>query len=96
MVYFDQHMILLLVLYEVYDADLPKFRALKQESHEHYEQAMQHYYAQEFAESQSILFDVLHKNPKDKVAWHHLIKATQCLEDGVPENWTGVTIMTSK
>ena len=85
-----------LVLYEVYDADLPQFRALKKESHERYEQAMQHYYAQEFAEAQSILFDVLQKNPKDKVAWHHLIKSTQCLEDGVPENWTGVTIMTSK
>ena len=42
-----------------------------------------------FEKAQSILFDVLKRNPKDKVAWHHLIKATQCLEEGVSENWRG-------
>lgn len=86
----------ILVLYEVYDADLTSSRTLKQESHKHYEQAMQYYYAQEFEQTQSILFDVLQKNPKDKVAWHHLVKATQCLENGVQNNWNGVTIMTNK
>jgi len=85
-----------LVLYEVYDADLPHYRTLKQESHESYERAMEHYYKKEFTKAQAILFDVLQKNPKDKVAWHHLIKATQCLDNGVPENWTGVTVMTAK
>ena len=71
-------------------------RSLKQATHEQYEQALNHYYAREFEEAQAILFDVLQKNPKDKVAWHHLIKATQCLEEGVSENWTGVTVMTQK
>ena len=85
-----------LELYEVYDADLPRMRSLKQETHEQYERALQHYYGREFEEAQSILFDVLQKNPKDKVAWHHLIRATQCLEEGVSENWTGVTVMTQK
>jgi len=83
-------------LYEVYDADLPHMRSLKQETHAQYEQALQHYFARDFKEAQGILFDVLKKNPQDKVAWHHLIKATQCLDEGVSENWAGVTVMTNK
>jgi len=39
---------------------------------------------------------VLQRNPKDKVAWHYLVQATQALENGVSENWTGVTVMTEK
>ena len=85
-----------LELYEVYDADLPEVRLLKEETQRQYEQAMVHYYAKEFEKAQEILFRVLLENPKDKVAWHHLIKTTQCLEKGVEENWTGVTVMTSK
>ena len=85
-----------LELYEVYDADLPQVRLLKEETQRQYEQAMEHYYAKEFEKAQEILFHVLLKNPKDKVAWHHLTKTTQCLENGVEENWTGVTVMTSK
>ena len=85
-----------LSLYEVYDADLPPFRAFKQESQQQYEQAVQHYYSQEFSEAQSLLLKILKKNPDDKLVLHHLTKATQCLENGVTENWTDVTIMTCK
>jgi len=83
-------------LYEVYDADLPGMRSLKQKTHEDYQQAMKYFFAREFTEAQSLLFKVLQKNPNDKVAWHHLMSATQCLENDVAENWTGVTVMTSK
>jgi hypothetical protein len=57
---------------------------------------MKHFFAREFTEAQSLLFNVLQINPNDKVAWHHLMSATQCLENGVTDNWTGVTVMTSK
>ncbi|MGH6636234.1 MAG: hypothetical protein ACRED0_08930, partial [Gammaproteobacteria bacterium] len=83
-------------LYEVYSADLPEFRSLKQETQEEYEQALAHFYARKFAEAQAKLFRILQKNPRDKVAWHHLMKATECLDNGVPENWTAVTVMASK
>lgn len=83
-------------LYEVYDADLPDMRSLKQETHEHYQQAMKHFFAKEFTEAQSLLFKVLQKNPNDKVAWHHLMSATRYLENNVADNWTGVTVMSSK
>ncbi|MGH8611244.1 MAG: adenylate/guanylate cyclase domain-containing protein, partial [Gammaproteobacteria bacterium] len=83
-------------LYEVYSADPPEFRSLKQETQDEYEQALAHFYARKFAAAQSMLFRVLQKNPRDKVAWHHLMKTTECLDNGVPENWTGVTVMATK
>ena len=83
-------------LYEVYDADLPEMRSLKKETYIHYQQAMKHFFAKEFAQAQSLLFSVLQKNPNDKVAWHHLMSATQFLENGVADNWTGVTVMKNK
>ncbi|MGR9108219.1 MAG: adenylate/guanylate cyclase domain-containing protein [Gammaproteobacteria bacterium] len=83
-------------LYEVYSADPSDLRSLKQETQEEYETALAYYYARNFAEAQSILFRVLQRNPKDKVAWHHLMKTTECLDNGVLENWTGVTVMASK
>ena len=85
-----------LTLYEVYDADLIESRLLKQKTHQRYESAMQHFYAQEFSEAQLLLLDVLQQNPKDKVAWRHLMAVTKCIENGVDDNWTGTTIMTSK
>lgn len=83
-------------LYEVYDADLPPLRTLKQETQADFEEALRLYYAQEFAEAQTKLFGVLQRNPKDRVAWQHLVQATQLAEKGAAEGWTGVTTMTEK
>ena len=43
-----------LELYEVYDADLPQVRLLKEKTQKQYEQAMVHYYAKEFEKAQEI------------------------------------------
>ena len=83
-------------LFEVFDADPPAQRTLKQTALADYDQAMQHYYARDFAEAQARLLSVLQRNPKDKVAWHHLVQATRLLDEGVTDNWTGVTVMTMK
>jgi PAS domain S-box-containing protein len=83
-------------LYEVYDADSLKQRNLKKKTQSDYDQAMRLYYAREFAEAQSLLFKVLQHNPADKVAWHHLVQATQLVDEGISEDWTGVTVMTKK
>ena len=53
-------------------------------------------YAREFAERQAKLFRVLQRNPKDGVAWHPLMKATECLDSSATENWTGAPVMASK
>jgi adenylate cyclase len=83
-------------LYEVFDAELPEQRELKRITQTDYEQALQLFYAREFDAAQALLFGVLQRNPKDKVAWHHLVQATRLLEEGVSDSWTGVTVMTMK
>ncbi len=83
-------------LYEVFDADLPEVRALKQETKVEYDEALELYYNREFAAAQSKLFSVMRRNPRDKVAWHHLVNATRLADDGAPVGWTGVTVMTRK
>ena len=83
-------------LYEVYDADPLLLRTLKQETLADFEEALRLYYAQAFADAQTKLFGVLQRNPKDKVAWHHLVQATRLAEQGAYEGWTGVTVMTEK
>jgi len=83
-------------LYEVYDADPPALRQHKQATQMEYEAALQLYYQQEFAAAQAKLFSVLQRNPRDKVAWRHLVQATQLVEQGVTAGWTGVTVMTEK
>lgn len=83
-------------LYEVFDKDLPEVCELKQKTQVDFEKALEFYYQRDFAKAQSKLFNVLQQNPQDKVAWHHLMQATQYLERGVSESWTGATVMTQK
>ena len=83
-------------LYEVFEADLPDVRAWKQETQKEYEEALKLYYNQEFTAAQAKLFSVLQRNPRDKVAWHHLVNTTRLANIGTPEGWPGVTVMTQK
>jgi len=53
-------------------------------------------YDKQFVDAQVELFKVLGRNPTDKVAWHFLVEAAQCVKDGVPETWTGDTVMITK
>jgi hypothetical protein len=83
-------------LYEIYDADPPRIRALKQATQAEYEEAVQLYYGREFAAAQAKLFNVLRHNPRDKVAWRFLINATKMADDGASAGWTGVRVMKGK
>ena len=83
-------------LYEIYDADRSEQLELKRQTQQDYAEALELYYQQQFADAQRKLFQVLQKNPADKVAWHHLINATQAMEKGISEGWSGVTVMTEK
>ena len=83
-------------LYEVFDADPPEVLALKEETKAEYDEALEHYYGRDFNAAQAKLFGVMQSNPRDKVAWHHLVNATRLADDGAPVGWTGVTVMTRK
>ncbi len=83
-------------LYEIYDGDSSEQRDLKQVTQAEYNEALEQYYERDFAGAQAKLFGVLQRNPQDKVAWHHLVQATKALDEGVTDNWTGVTTMVEK
>jgi hypothetical protein len=83
-------------LYEVFDADPPELQILKVKTQANLARAQELYYDKKFVKAQVELFKVLAKNPADKVAWHFLVQSAQCLENGVPETWTGDTVMTTK
>jgi adenylate cyclase len=83
-------------LYEVCDGDSAEQRDLKQTTQTDFSEALELYYAHDFAGAQAKLFGVLQRNPQDKVAWHHLVQATHALENGTTDKWSGVTIMTEK
>jgi hypothetical protein len=83
-------------LYEVFDADPPELQKLKLETQANLARAQELYYDRQFIEAQVELFKVLGRNPTDKVAWHFLVQSAQCLKDGVPETWTGDTVMATK
>lgn len=85
-----------LQLYEIFDADPAPQAELKQATLGDYREALTLFYARDFAGAQAKLFAVLQRNPKDKVAWHHLVRATQLAEEGATEDWTGVTVMAMK
>jgi two-component system sensor histidine kinase ChiS len=83
-------------LYEVFDGDDAAQRELKQATQSEYAAALELYYKRDFSGAQAKLFGVLQQNPRDKVAWHHLVQATGALESGAAETWTGVTAMQHK
>ena len=83
-------------LFEVFDGDPPEVQGLKVETQESLAKAQELYYEKRFVDAQVELFKVLARNPTDKVAWHFLVQAAQCLKDGVPETWTGDTVMITK
>ena len=83
-------------LYEVFDGDSTEQRNLKQTTRQEYLEALNHYYERDFTAAQAMLFSVLKQNPKDKVAWHHLVQATNALEKGITDSWVGVTMMEEK
>jgi Adenylate and Guanylate cyclase catalytic domain len=76
--------------------DPPELQVLKVETQENLARAQELYYEKRFVDAQVELFKVLARNPTDKVAWHFLVQAAQCLKDGVPETWTGDTVMLTK
>jgi hypothetical protein len=83
-------------LYEVFDGDSTEQRDLKLTTRQEYLEALNLYYERDFTAAQAMLFSVLKQNPKDKVAWHHLVQATNALEKGITDSWAGITMMEEK
>ena len=82
-----------LELFEVFSEDCAEQIDLKEETRADYEAAMRYYYDGAFDEAQARLFRVLQRNPSDKVAWRHLVRATRWLDEGAAADWSATVIL---
>ncbi|MBX2817070.1 MAG: hypothetical protein KTR24_13775, partial [Saprospiraceae bacterium] len=83
-------------VYEIFEAEDPKIAALKDETLKIYKEALELYFAKNFAGAAGLFRKILDVNPKDQVAKHYITKSAEYLVSGVPEDWTGVEIMQQK
>ena len=83
-------------LFEVFDADPQEQFDKKMETLEDFEQAQAFFYAKELEDAKWHFQRVIRKNPDDATALQFLLEVDKLLVSGIPENWTGVTVMTHK
>lgn len=83
-------------VYEVYDGDPNEVAVLKEETKAEFEAGLQLYYDRKFSEASVKFSQVLQKSPEDKAARIYLERCALYMVKGVPENWTGVEILTRK
>lgn len=74
-------------VYEIYDADLPDVRDLKDKIKKPFEEACRHFQAHRFAEARKIFEECLKVFPGDKAAKSYVSRAEDFEKHGVDENW---------
>ncbi|MBL8994239.1 MAG: hypothetical protein JNM63_12935 [Spirochaetia bacterium] len=74
-------------VYEVYDADLPEMRELKDKIKKPFEEACRHFQAHRFTEAKKIFEECLRVFPGDKAAISYVARAEDFEKHGVDENW---------
>jgi two-component system sensor histidine kinase ChiS len=83
-------------VHEVFDGDPPEIIDLKEQTKEDFEQGLCLYYDRKFSEASVKFNQVLEKNPEDRAARIYLKRSATYMVNGVPEDWTGVEILTQK
>jgi len=83
-------------VYEVFDGDPQPIATLKEQTKADFEEGLSLYYDKKFSESSVKFNKVLQNNPRDKAARIYLERCANYMVKGVPEDWTGVEILTKK
>lgn len=83
-------------LYECIQGDPPDLEAHKADTLPDFEAGLQQFLSRDFPNAAATFHKVLRAHPDDQAARLFLNKASRYTIDGVPEDWTGVEIMTSK
>ncbi|MDX1708323.1 MAG: response regulator, partial [Desulfobacterales bacterium] len=83
-------------VHEVFDGDPPATIELKEQTKEDFEQGLRLYYDRKFSEASVKFNQVLEKHPEDRAARIYLKRSANYMVNGVPEDWTGVEILTQK
>ena len=83
-------------VHEVFDGDPPAVIELKEQTKDDFEQGLRLYYDRKFSQA-SVMFDqVLGKHPEDRAARIYLKRSANYMVNGVPDDWTGVEVLTQK
>ena len=83
-------------VHEVFDSDPPEVIELKKQTKYDFEQGLRLYYDRKFSEASVQFNRVLEKHPGDRAARIYLKRSANYMVNGVPEDWTGVEILTQK
>ncbi len=83
-------------LYECFDGDASELIALKANTQKDFELGLKQFFDREFPQAVATFDKVIKANSKDKTAQIFLNKSSRYIVQGVPDDWTGVEIMTFK
>ncbi len=85
-----------IAVYEVIDAEPKEIRDLKEKTLTAFERGTQQYRQREFLQAKQSFEQVIAIHPTDKTALIYLERIQQYLQEGVPEDWSGVWAFTQK
>ena len=83
-------------VHEVFDSDPQPVVKLKEQTKDDFEQGLCLYYDRKFSEASVKFNQVLEKHPEDRAARIYLKRSANYMVNGVPDDWTGVEILTQK
>ncbi|MBW2432604.1 MAG: response regulator [Deltaproteobacteria bacterium] len=83
-------------VHEIFDGDPPAVIELKEQTKDDFEQGLCLYYDHKFSEASVKFNQVLEKHPEDRAARIYLKRSANYMVNGVPDDWTGVEVLTQK
>jgi len=83
-------------LYECYDGDAPEMVIKKAKTQPDFETGLQQFFNRKFPQAAATFDTVLQENTEDQPARLFLNKSSAHTIEGVPDDWTGVEVMTFK
>ena len=85
-----------LKIYECYNGDEPAIVRVKNDTSLLFDRAMQAYIAEKFSESSHLFESIMDQNPDDMTARLFFSKSKTYLQEGTPDNWDGIEIISTK
>ena len=85
-----------LKIYECFDGDMEEMVEKKLSTIKFFNEGMEHYFNKDFAMAALGFQQVVKENPEDATARLFLQKSGQLIATGVPQDWDGVEVMSTK
>jgi two-component system sensor histidine kinase ChiS len=83
-------------VYEIFDGDPPLVVKLKEQTKESFEEGLRLYYDRKFSEASVMFNGVLENHPGDQAARIYLKRSAKYMVTGVPNDWTGVEVLSER